>query len=98
MLSLPRKNVNIMRVIRIVLLWPAHCEPGISDLEVRWISDPSKPMHFSAAGDTSFTFMPYWMIEGQVFPRFPACKKINDHSGKSSVIFRNNRDINNCIT
>jgi hypothetical protein len=45
-----------------------------ANLEKQLIPDPSKPLHFSVAGDTLLTFMPYWMISKQVFSVFPLVK------------------------
>jgi DUF1680 family protein len=52
-----------------------------SNLKERLIPDESKPLHFSIAGDTLHTFMPYWLISNQVFSTFPLVK-INDDAEK----------------
>jgi DUF1680 family protein len=45
-----------------------------SSLEEHLIPDSSKPLHFSIAGDTLHTFMPYWLISDQVFSIYPLVK------------------------
>jgi DUF1680 family protein len=57
-------------------------ELGASDLEKQLIPDPSKPLHFSVAGDT-LSFAPYWMIpSNQVFSVFPLVK-VNENNVKN---------------
>ncbi|MDR2286856.1 MAG: glycoside hydrolase family 127 protein [Prevotellaceae bacterium] len=49
-------------------------EIEMSNFEEWLIPDKSRPLHFSVAGDTLLTFMPYWMISNQVFSTFPIVK------------------------
>ncbi|MDR0384576.1 MAG: glycoside hydrolase family 127 protein [Prevotellaceae bacterium] len=49
-------------------------EIEMSNLKERLTPDSSNPLHFSIAGDTLHTFMPYWMISNQVFSIYPLMK------------------------
>jgi DUF1680 family protein len=48
-----------------------------TDPQPQLIPVPSKPLHFSVAGDTAHYFMPYWQISNQIFSTFPLIKETN---------------------